>query len=143
MMQTKYMINGTTVSVINLNTETTLDYLPPKIYTVQFNPVQGFYLSIVKDQLAVPDKIYGIAHARVDKCIKTYSSRTASTGILLTGDKGTGKSLLMSLLANAAITELNLPVIMITEPFEGEAFTTFISDIGECCVVFDEFGGTS
>lgn len=140
-MQTKFMINGSTVNVVSLNAETALDALPPKVYTVVFDKAAGFYyLSILKDELVLPTKIYGSANIRVNKCIHTYKTRTSSTGILLSGDKGTGKTLLMSLLANRVMDELKLPVILIREPFAGEGFSAFLDKIGECCLVFDEFG---
>lgn len=142
MLKTKFMIEGTTVSVVKLNDETALDALPPKVYTIRHSPLFGYYLVIMKDRLQVPEKIYGNVEARVDKCIKTYTDRVASTGILMTGDKGTGKTLLMSLLVNRVLDELNLPVILITEPHGGEQFSSFVSNIGECCLVFDEFGKT-
>ena len=140
MMQTKFLFSGSNVSVVKLNTETARDLLPAQVYTVQFSELAGFSLSIVKDQLQVPEKIYGSAHERVEKCITTYKDRTASTGVLLTGDKGTGKTLTLSLLANKVITDLKLPVILIREPFNGEQFEQFIQMIGECCLIFDEFG---
>lgn len=140
MMHTKFQFNGTRVSVIRVSDETSLDRLPPKVYSVQFNEFTGFYLSVVKDRLQLPEKIYGIAPERVNKCITTYLDRDTSTGILLTGDKGTGKTLLMSLLANTVMDELDLPVLLVRDAYTGEQFDQFIQAIGECCVVFDEFG---
>lgn len=139
-MQTKFMMSDTTVQVVKLNEETALDQLPPKVYILKHDPYIGFYLDIAKNKLEIPKRIYGKAMERVNKCIRTYQQRTASTGILMTGDKGTGKTLLMSLLANAAITELNMPVILIKTAFHGTQFTSFIELLGECCLVFDEFG---
>jgi len=139
-MKTKFFIGGSTVHVFNMNEETTLDVLPPKVYTVQFSQMQGYYLSITKDQLELPPKIYGDTPARVTKCLDTYRDRDTSTGILLTGDKGTGKTLLMSLLANEVISTLELPVLLIKDAYAGSQFTSFIESIGECALVFDEFG---
>lgn len=139
-MGTKFMIGGNTVHVFKLNNETALDTLPPKVYTVEHNPLEGFYLRIAKNRLELPGKIYGKTPARVQKCIDTYIDRTASTGILLTGDKGTGKSLMMSLLANQMIETQNLPVLIIKQAYAGSQFENFIESIGECVIVFDEFG---
>ena len=139
-MQTKFMIGGNTVDVVKMNEETMLSNLPPRVYTIQFDRFRGFYLEITKDELELPAKIYGNSTKRVEKCIQTYKDRSASTGILMTGDKGTGKSLFMSLLANQAIENLGLPVLLVKEPYAGEQFTSFIETIGECCIVFDEFG---
>lgn len=139
-MQRKFMMGATTVRVIKINEETALDNLPAKIYTVNYDKFIGFYLDITKDKLTLPTKIYGKVQDRVDKCIASYIDRPQSTGILLTGDKGTGKTLLMSTLANQVISQLNIPVILVTQPFAGGDFKAFIEDIGECCLVFDEFG---
>jgi SpoVK/Ycf46/Vps4 family AAA+-type ATPase len=139
-MQTKFMLDGSRVSIIKLNEDQIIDNLPPKVYTVRHNPLTGFYLDTTTDLLELPEKIYGITKARADKCIATYRSRPMTTGILMTGDKGTGKSLLMSVLANKAIQELNLPVVLIQEGYTGVEFTTFIESMGECVLVFDEFG---
>lgn len=140
MITTKFMVQGPTVSIISLDDKAVLDSLPPQIYAVQFDKMIGFFLTIIKDRLEVPSVIYGSVHNRVEKCIKTYQDRNTSTGILLTGDKGTGKTLMMSLLANRVVDDLNLPVVLIKEPYSGDQFTMFIEQIGECCLVFDEFG---
>jgi len=135
------MIGGNSVHVVKFNGDTALDVLPPRVYTVKYEKNQGFYyLDIVGENLHVPEKIYGTVHARTEKCINTYKDRSTSTGILLTGDKGTGKSLLTAMLANAAIAELKLPVLVIKEAYEGEKFMSFIESVGECCLLFDEFG---
>ncbi len=134
------MVAGSNIFTFRMNEETALDILPPRVYTVKYNQIQGFFLEITKDKLELPAKIYGKAQDRVDKCISTYQDRSASTGILFTGDKGTGKTLEMSLLANDVIDKLHLAIILVTEPYNGEAFVSFIETLGECCLVFDEFG---
>lgn len=139
-MKTKFMKHGSTMQIIKLDENALTDNLRPGVYSMAHSQMRGHYLNILKDRLEVPSRIYGGTKARVSKCIKTYKARTASTGILLTGDKGTGKTLLMSILANKAITELKLPVILIQDPFNGSEFTDFVKDIGECVMVFDEFG---
>lgn len=139
-MKTKFAMGGSSVQIFKLNQETVLNKLPAQIYSVAFHPMMGYSLNIVKKTLETPNKIYGKAIQRADKCINTYQNRSASTGILMTGDKGTGKTLQMAVLANKVLSDLDLPIIMITEPHSGAQFTKFIEDIGECCLIFDEFG---
>ena len=139
-MSSKYLLIGSTVRVVNLDAATALDRIPAKVYTVEYDPMQGFSLETIKSKLDIPAKIYGNAIKRAEKCITTYQDRTASMGILMTGDKGTGKTLLMALLSNMAIEQLDIPVILIKSPFSGGQFTSFIESLGECCLVFDEFG---
>jgi len=134
------MIGGSTVDVVKINSETALDALPPKVYIIRHATLRGYYLEISKDKLELPEKLYGTIGTRADKCLQTYTERPRSTGILMTGFKGTGKSLLMSLLANKAIEDLALPVILVKQGFAGTEFTSFIEKLGECCLVFDEFG---
>lgn len=141
-MKTKFMMGGTTVDVVKINEKDVRDELPAGVYTVCYNDLRGFYLTINKELLELPEKIYGKVMQRVNKCITTYNDRDTSTGILLTGDKGTGKSLFMALLANEVIKQLNMPILIVRDGFTGSQFTSFVEEIGECCMVFDEFGKT-
>ena len=141
-INTKYFLRGSEIDVIRISSDTALDHIPPRVYSIQFEPMRGYFLSVIKDQFSIPERIYGDVEQRARRCINTYRSRVTSTGILLTGDKGTGKTLLLSLLSNTVINELKLPVIMVRQPFSGETFDSFIPLLGECCLVFDEFGKT-
>ena len=139
-MPVKFIVDHPMVRAIELNNGQLLDKLPAQVYTVAFNPMMGFSLTINKDILQLPTVIYGNADKRTEQCLASYRDRNSSTGILLTGDKGTGKTLQMALLANKVITDLELPVILVKEPFAGSQFTSFLESLGECCLVFDEFG---
>lgn len=141
-MQTKFMMGHTSVDVVKIQEDQIRDELPAGVYTVCYTDLRGFYLTINKELLELPEKIYGNVMQRVEKCLTTYKDRSTSTGILLTGDKGTGKSLFMALLANEVVKQLNMPILIIRDGFCGSQFTSFIEEIGECCMVFDEFGKT-
>lgn len=138
-MTTKFFIEGNTVSVITLNEDTTVDKLKPMVYSVGYNQIQGFFLNILKDRMETPTKVYGKTSNRVNKVIKTYDERPTSTGILLTGIKGAGKTMMSSLLCNEMIDK-GVPIIIINTAFDGDAFVNFIDSIGECVIFFDEFG---
>lgn len=134
----KFCKNGNTVRIMDYDDEQVMNNLKPAVYTVGVD-LGGFFLNYVSDVFEVPDKVYGSTAGRVSKILKTYDSRNRSTGVLLTGDKGSGKTMLSSLLCNEML-ERKLPVILIEKPFNGTGFIDFIGNIGECALFFDEFG---
>lgn len=137
-MKKLFSTNGSRVGVIKMNPDTVNEKLQPRIYSVGFCEMSGFYLNIIKDKFTVPDVIFGDHKKRAEKVINTYNSRNNSTGVLLTGNKGSGKSMLTELISNIGIDN-GLPVVMVTEEYTGDNFITFINDIGECILLFDEF----
>lgn len=137
MKTVKFYKSGTTVRVFDYDDNQVIDKLPSAIYTV-CQDMGGYFLSFVSDKFDVPNKIYGSTNARADKILKTYDGRTRSTGVLMSGDKGSGKTMLSSLLSNKML-ERDLPVILIEKPFTGTGFIDFLNNIGECVLFFDEF----
>jgi len=135
----KFITSGSTIKVVKFNDSLINDTLAPKIYSVCSHPMEGYYLNIEKNHFKVPQEIYGSLNKRVDRVTNTYNTRNTSTGILLTGNKGSGKTLLSKVLANRLINENNLPVILINESYKGSDFNDFIDLIGECVIIFDEF----
>ena len=138
MKQTKFFLSGTDVSVVEFDPATSMDKLPAKIYTVRFDNMRGFYLSVHKDKFDVPSRVYGSSRTKAYKVYSTFEMRSKSTGVLLTGDKGAGKTMLSSLVCNMALRN-GVPVLLVNEPFSGTEFNQFIDSIGECVVFYDEF----
>lgn len=136
----KFSKSGNTVKVFDYDDEQVTDKLAPAVYSVD-KSLFGFYLNVVSDKFQVPDKIYGNTIARAKKIIKSYDDRDVSTGVLLTGDKGSGKTLLTSILGNMMI-DRGVPVVMIEKPFAGTDFNELLSNLGEAMLMFDEFGKT-
>lgn len=137
MKTVKFVNNGTNVNIMDYDDEQVTDKLKPAIYTV-CQTMFGFHLSYVSDRFEVPDKIYGSTPKRVDKIMATYDDRKRSTGVLMSGDKGAGKTMLSSLLCNKML-DRGLPVILVERPFQGTGFIDFLNNIGECALFFDEF----
>lgn len=118
----------------------TYQQLPVGTYIVNFHPMQGFYLSIRNDLAVTEDKIYGNTMTKVMKVMRSYNAVDRNFGVLLSGQKGIGKSLFVRLLAEEAIKK-GMPVITVTSSVSG--LTEFISSIEQnCVVVFDEFEKT-
>lgn len=112
-------------------------------YLVQFNPDVGFYLT-EQEPLTMPSKTYGASDNRAEKVLNTFISRQGvNTGVLLTGNKGSGKTLLSKQISVIGAEKLGLPTLLIQEPFFGAAFNDFISNIIQPCIInIDEYEKT-
>lgn len=112
------------------------DKLEQGTYLVQQNPMTREFYFVVHDEFTLPAKIYGDLDSQIDRYLKTYHSRDNNLGILLSGFKGTGKSLM----AKALCIKSELPVIIVSDPYGSTEFKDFISNIDQDCILFfDEF----
>lgn len=136
---THYFKSGNTVNVEPSDALDVLDHLPAGTYTVKENPQTKRLFLQTTDNMTLPKKVYGDPSARADRIIRTFNDRPKSTGILLSGDKGSGKTLLCKVLANRLVSG-NMPVIIVDEPFHGPEFNSLIGNIKDPAMVFfDEF----
>jgi SpoVK/Ycf46/Vps4 family AAA+-type ATPase len=109
--------------------------LPAGNYVVKFNIMSGYYLEI-GEEFTLPPKLYGNCVRYTDRILSTFRMRNKNTGVLLVGEKGSGKTLLMR---NISI-ESGMPVFIINEPFVGDDFFSFLTSITQASIVlFDEF----
>jgi len=136
-----YEHSGNTVRVLNFNDEFLKKEIDPAVYTVMHSDTIGFYLQKENDQFKIPKKLYGHVNNNIDRILNTYDNRDSDLGIILTGDKGSGKSMLSQLIGNEFVKR-KLPVILVQSPFYGEDFNNFISNLGDALVIFDEFAKT-
>lgn len=141
-MKTQFVYDNVTVYINNVDEKNIKERLDPKVYSVTTTPQGSYILKILKDDFKLPSKIYGDVESKVSRIIKTYDSRSDALGVLLTGIKGSGKTLLIKKLSQTFINNKKLPVILITESYIGDGFLNFINSLGECVLVFDEFGKT-
>ena len=112
------------------------DFLPNGTYLVKYDAPNHEYFLELSENFTIPNKVYGNSDALSDRYVRTFLDGTKNMGILLTGLKGTGKSLTAKLTALKA----NIPVILVTEEFTGEEFKSFLNSINQEVVVFiDEF----
>ncbi|MCU7556599.1 ATP-binding protein [Macrococcus capreoli] len=115
----------------------TFDALPAQTYLVKFHPMAGFSLKQVTDFVQKEEKLYGTHEVKIEKVLSAFEKQNRSLGVILSGDKGIGKSLFTQLLAEKVI-EKGLPVILVTDNYPNVA--EFIEKITqECLVLFDEF----
>lgn len=137
-METAYNQSGNSFTLIPK--VALLDNLPVGVYTVKKDPMMGsLYLARI-EEFDLPTERYGDNDKMARRVINTFKLRNKQTGIMLTGEKGSGKSLLAQTISTFARQEEQVPTIVINEPWAGEAFNMFIQAIKQpCVVIFDEF----
>src|SRR5512137_112227 len=99
--------NGNTFRVADDNALDLHKHLPVGNYIVKQDPFKNFYLEMIDSFTQVP-KLYGDTQRYSDRIVNTFLERPVSTGVLLNGEKGSGKSLLAKTLSIDAAA-LNIP----------------------------------
>ncbi|MFJ4158660.1 AAA family ATPase [Microbacterium testaceum] len=115
------------------------DSLPLGTYRVRYSIKEGFSLLRTEDLGVGSEKVYGRREAKVDKIFRTYARFERNLGVMLSGNKGQGKSMFLRMLAARAI-ESGIPVVLVSEDAEG--IVDFLDTLDECLVIFDEFEKT-
>jgi hypothetical protein len=136
---TYFLKSGTRFNVSTKEAMDLHEALPAGTYTVKFDKMAGcFYLEQI-DGFEIKGKIYGDTKRNANRILNTFNDRTASTGVMLTGEKGSGKTLLAKMLSLDA-QSVGVPTIVINEPWCGEGFNSFLQMIEQPTVIlFDEF----
>ena len=70
----------------------TYDKLPAQVYTIRFSQMKGFYLEKHQNIEINEEKIYGVHLQKIQKVIKSFEKMERNLGVILSGDKGIGKS---------------------------------------------------
>ena len=140
MAQIKYVDNNTTAHIIKHDVSNIKDTLPPGLWKVAFNPMTGFYLTKELRDIELPEHIFGSSKKQLELITSRFERDNKSMGVLLTGDKGTGKTLLASQLIDYYVDK-GYPVILMDDSFEhmDSALSNFISQISNAIFLFDEF----
>lgn len=81
----------------------TYDKFPVQTYVVRFSKFKGFYLEKYMDIEIKEDKIYGVHMEKVEKVLRSFEKFDRNLGVILSGDKGIGKSLFAKLLSIEAV----------------------------------------
>lgn len=118
----------------------TFKALPPITYEVEFSQNSGFFLTMHPNLELHEEKIYGNHNRRLEKVFRTFKVFERNFGLILSGVKGSGKSLFARGLAEKAM-ENGYPVILVKQAIPGIA--SFLSSIEqEAVIIFDEFDKT-
>ena len=123
------------------NAITTYDQLPPKTYRVDYDPETRIFSLLEAHDFEIPEtKIYG-QHLDTDKkVLNSMDKMNRNLGVILSGDKGIGKSLFSKCLGLKA-RKKGIPVILVNEYHEGIA--NFLEEIEQTVMIlFDEYDKT-
>jgi hypothetical protein len=136
----KYVRNGSTLRVIGDLDLVIEPRLSGGTYSVAYDPDRNeYYLQQVED-MTVPKVLYGDTRSHAQRVINTFNDRNGTTGMLLAGEKGCGKTLLGKLISQELRELEDMPTILINAPFHGDQFNTFIQSIDQPAILFfDEF----
>lgn len=135
-----FLKSGNTFRVSSKEAMDLHEQLPAGNYVVKEMPMDGpLYLEHI-ESFEIKGKRYGDLDKNTDRILNTFMDRTASTGVMLAGEKGSGKSLLAKNLAIEAANRYKIPTIVINAPWVGDKFNAFMQMIEQpCMVLFDEF----
>ena len=135
----KAISTGNTFMIYDDNMKT-YDKLPAQSYVVRFSKQSGFFLEKYSDIEIKESKVYGVHTEKVDKVLNAFDKFNRNLGVILSGDKGIGKSLFAKMLSVKAI-EKGLPLIIVDTFIPGIA--SYIEEIEqEVIILFDEFDKT-
>lgn len=91
------------------NAITTYDQLPPKTYRVDYDPETRIFSLLEAHDFEIPEtKIYGQHLDKVKKVLNSMDKMNRNLGVILSGDKGIGKSLFSKCLGLKARKKGNL-----------------------------------
>ena len=112
--------------------------LPVATYLLKCNPMQGYFFEVT-DNFELPKKLYGDLKKKAVKILNTFAARPSTTGVHLSGEKGSGKTLLTKLISTIG-RERGLPTVIVNFPAGGDDFNMFLQSIDQPIILlFDEF----
>lgn len=118
----------------------TFDRLPAQTYSVRFSKNSGWFLETHADIEIKETKIYGVHMEKVNKVLNAFNEFNKNLGVILSGNKGIGKSLFAKELSIQAMS-YGYPVIIVDTYIQGIA--DYLESIKqEVIVLFDEFDKT-
>lgn len=137
----QYIKDDNIVRVSTSSTLTISPKLPCGTYLLELDAqTRQFYLRQIED-FKPAGKVYGRHQAIVERIISTFQSREGhNLGVLLSGVKGSGKTLTTKMVSVELANRLHYPTIIINRGYDTAQMAAFLHSIDvPCMVIFDEF----
>jgi hypothetical protein len=132
------MKSGNTFRIATKESMDLHEKLPAGNYVVKQDQFENFFIEHIEN-FEAPAKLYGDTLRNTDRIINSFWNRDKSTGVMLVGEKGSGKTLLSKNIC-IELAKQDVPTIVINSPWCGDKFNTLIQSIQQPCIVmFDEF----
>lgn len=133
-----FMQSGSNFFVRNQLDQQPQKVLPPGNFVIRQTPQGEFFLEKIADFPAL-GKIYGNVTGNTGRILTSFHSREKNLGVMLTGTKGSGKTLLTRSISIEGY-KIGIPTILINDPYRGDRFFQFLSSIEQPTIVLiDEF----
>lgn len=133
-----FIKNGSTFFVTANANMDVREALPAGNYTVKFDTMKGFFLEEISS-FEINHKLYGSTEKNAKRVLTTFMDRSFTTGVMLSGEKGSGKTLLAKKICIEA-AKIGIPTVIINQSFVGDTFNSFLQSIEQPCIIFfDEF----
>lgn len=137
----QYIKDDNIVRVSGSSTLTISKQLPCGTYLLELDPqTRQYFLQQIED-FRPANKIYGDHQAITSRIINTFMSRqNKNLGVLLSGVKGSGKTLTTKMISKELAEKYGYATIIINRGYDTSSMAAFLHSIDvPCMVIFDEF----
>ena len=137
----QYIKDDNIIHVSGSSTLTISNDLPSGTYLLELNLRTGeFYLKQIND-FKPYSKVYGDYESKVNRVINPFISRKGcNLGVMLSGTKGSGKTLTTKMISVELARRCGYPTIIINKGYKTADLAAFLHSIDvPCMVIFDEF----
>lgn len=120
-----------------------MDNLPKGTFHVTFSPMRGYGLERLESEFTIPETqhVFGRREGRVDMIEDSYNDSERSVGVMLTGEKGIGKTLFSRMVATR-MRKHDMPTIIVDGSSVGNAngLANFLDTLpSNVVIMFDEY----